>query len=208
MNFLLNDEKRALYEPLIAEMGKKCPELISRKFQRANIQQAFVLDTVRFLLNEKSKVLSVGHYEDTAYETLLKDGIAMTAIDPVINMDLDKFFKTTQDKFDIVFSTSVIEHVVDDEAFIGQICKLLNYAGVGILTCDFKESYKKGDPIPPEDVRLYTSHDITVRLREILQKNGCDLIAPVDYSGEPDFRYANVNYSFASLVFQKFDNGK
>ncbi len=213
MNFLLDDNKRAAYESVIAEMGQKCPELMSRKFERANIQQAFVLDAVRYFMRENCSILSVGHYEDTAYETLVKSdiqkmGVKMIGIDPILNMDLDRFYKTTNQKFDIIFSTSVIEHVGDDETFVDQISKLLNYAGVGILTCDFKEGYKKGDPIPPEDARLYTSNDIIHRLRNILLKNGCDLLAPVDYSGEPDFRYANVDYSFASFVFQKFENGK
>ena len=58
--------------------------------------------------------------------------------------------------FDIIISTSVIEHVEDDEKFIEDIAYLLKKGGYAILTCDFNDYYKKGDDIPDGDYRFYT----------------------------------------------------
>src|SRR6185503_6174263 len=115
--------------------------------------------------------------------------IKVIGVDPVMNMSLDTFFKLTKDKFDIIFSTSVIEHVKDDELFIEQICKLLKPEGYAILTCDFRDDYKEGDPKPVEDERLYTKHDLTVRLNNIAKQDGCEMIGEINYDGEPDFCY-------------------
>ena len=66
--------------------------------------------------------------------------------------------------FDIIISTSVIEHVEDDEQFINEMAYLLRVGGSGILTCDFKDNYKKGDDIPDADYRFYTKKDLNERL--------------------------------------------
>src|SRR6185436_10719095 len=96
---------------------------MSRKIPEANIQQAFVFETVRNLSRKFSapRILSVGCYEDTAYLGLQKLGIAVDGIDPLLNYDLSTFLTkpgVRENKYDIIFSTSVIEHVHDDSRFV------------------------------------------------------------------------------------------
>jgi SAM-dependent methyltransferase len=204
MNRLLNDKQREKYKDVIDHLFSVCPEMMNRKFPRANVQQAFVYDTVKGLIRKPDEtILCVGAHEDTAAHALLKQGISVHMIDPVINEDLDSFFNRTDRKFHIIFSTSVIEHVHYDEVFLSQICQLLLPGGFGVLTCDFRNDYKPGDPKPGEDARLYTIGDLLGRLYTVLAAHDCDLYGEVDYSGEPDFEYGGAKYSFATYVFKK-----
>jgi SAM-dependent methyltransferase len=203
MNIILNDAQREKYQPVIEELFALCPETMQRKIPRANVQQAFVLDTVRRLSTPSSKLLCVGSYEDTACEALIKLGYNVVAIDPAINMSLDTFFQQADSKFDAVFSTSVIEHVKDDEIFLDQICKLTKSNGYGVLTCDFRDDYNGNKNKPGEDVRLYTKNDLLVRLKKILTNNHCSLHGTIDYDYPPDFHYGIYIYSFATYVFRK-----
>jgi len=203
MNIILTDKQREIYKDVINELFKLCPDTMSRKIPRANVQQAFVLDAVKKLSNKNSKILSVGSYEDTASESLVKLGYQLTEIDPAINVDLNQFFLSTQEKFDTILSTSVIEHVENDELFIDQICKLLKVGGSAVLTCDFRDDYKPGHPKPSEDYRLYTKNDLLIRFKSILDNNGCVLSGEPDYDHAPDFQYQVYWYSFATYVFKK-----
>lgn len=203
MNILLNDREREIYKDSIMELFLYAPETMKRKIPRANVQQGFMLHTIKQLSAKESAILCVGSYEDTACEALMKLGYDITCIDPALNMDLNRFFNSTDKKYDIVFSTSVIEHVENDEIFIDQFCKLLNLNGYGIITCDFNDSYKDGDLKPSEDFRLYTKNDLLVRLNKIIQKNNCDIIGDIDYNSQPDFLYSGCIYSFGTLVFRK-----
>lgn len=204
MNRLLDNSWREYFKGTISLLDTLCPETMARKINEANVQQGFIYYKVMQLLNTPDKsILCVGSYEDTACEAMQKIGVNVTAIDPVINMSLSTFFKVNKNKFDIIFSTSVIEHVENDEQFIDEICKLLNSGGTALLTCDFREDYKEGDNKPGEDKRLYTTYDLTVRLSNILKENNCELIGVSDYSGEPDFVYGVHKYSFASFCFKK-----
>lgn len=205
MNIILNDTQRYNYRSAIAEMEALCPALIARKISRANVQQAFVFDEVRNLSNPlKSELLCVGCHEDTAYESLLHRGYNVVGIDPVINVSLDTFFTSNDKKFDVIFSTSVIEHVEDDDKFIKQICQLLKPGGYAVLTCDFNDDYTLMRlPKPNEDYRLYTQYDLLIRFRNILNANQCEIYGDIDYSPEPDFQYAGCKYTFATYVFQK-----
>lgn len=203
MNILLNDPQRELYKDSIKELETLCPETISRKIKRANIQQAFIYREVEKLSSLDSKILCVGSFEDTAFEILEKRGYDVYGIDPAINLDLNTFFKSVTNKYDTIFSTSVIEHVEDDELFLDQICKLLNPGGYGILTCDFNNEYAPGKPKPTEDYRLYTKHDLLSRLYSVLDSNNCDLYGYINYDSYPDFKYSGCIYSFATYVFKK-----
>lgn len=205
MNTLLDDSWRKSLEIEIGILTEASPEMMARKYNRANVQQGFIYCKVKELSSEHSRILSVGSFEDTAYETLHKEGYDIVGIDPVVNMGLSEFFRQNHgvNFYDIIFSTSVIEHVEDDENFLDQICKLLKPEGYGILTCDFRDDWKEGGPKPGEDVRLYTKYDLVERLRSVLEKNNCDLVGEIDYSGKPDFTYGVFEYSFASYVFKK-----
>lgn len=204
MNIILTDQQRQKYQSSIDELLVLCPETMQRKLPRANVQQAFILDTIKRTATLNNDLLCVGSYEDTACETLIKLGYKITEIDPVINTDLLNYYNNNMNKtYDIIFSTSVIEHVRNDEQFIDRICKLLKPKGYGILTCDFKNDYKKGDPKPGEDIRLYTKNDLLVRLNKILKTNKCSIYGNIDYDYEPDFHYETHIYSFATYMFRK-----
>lgn len=206
MNTILTNKWREFYKPVIEELFQYCPEMMGRKIAEANVQQAFTLAKTRELVSGEGKILCVGSFEDTACESLKKLGYNVTGIDPAVNISLDAFFKDTGAKtanYNVIFSTSVIEHVPDDETFIDQICKLLAPGGYGILTCDFRNDWKEGDPKPHEDFRLYTKQDLLVRFDKILVDNNCFLEGVPDYDHEPDFWYGNYNYSFATFTFKK-----
>lgn len=206
MNILLNDRERNLYMKEIAELCWLCPETMSKKILRANVQQAFMLNTIKKMATKESDILCVGSFEDTACEGLIKLGYSITDIDPRTDIDLNAYFNNFPNaKYKCVFSTSVIEHVQDDELFIDQICKLLKPGGYGILTCDFNNDYKEGDNKPAEDYRLYTKHDLLTRLNKVLKENNCSLYGDIDYEAEPDFHYGSCIYSFATYVFKKHE---
>jgi len=207
-NRILDNTARIQYKSVIDDLFKLQPDMMSRKILEANVQQAFVMDTVqKFAWRFTSpKILCVGSYEDTAAAGLKHLGYAIEEIDPVLNCDLNAYFhkpSTVKGSYEIIFSTSVLEHVQDDELFMSQIAELLAPGGTAILTCDYNDQYKPGDPIPREDVRLYTQNDLKQRILPLLK--GCSLVdEPQWVCPNPDFTYAGYyRYTFATLVFQK-----
>lgn len=204
LNKILNNKEREFYKNSINELFLLCPETIKRKIPEANVQQAFVLETTKLLLNENNEILSIGSFDDTASESLIKLEFNVTEIDPSINYDLHTYYVNNKEKrFDIIISTSVIEHVENDELFIDEICKLLKSGGYAILTCDYKNNYKLGDPKPDVDFRMYTKKDLLERLRKILYSNNCDIYGDYNYESPEDFTYQECLYSFASYVIKK-----
>lgn len=204
LNRLLTNEDRKEYQPTIDLMWNLCPDMMSRKIPEANVQQAFVLKAVVDLYSEHDDVLSVGCYEDTAFASLVEYGYNIQGIDPADNgMNLEDFYKTSPAQYNIIFSTSVIEHVVDDELFIDHICKLLKPGGYAVLTTDFRNDYNPNMLLPYTDVRFYTKIDLSVRLAAILEGNNCSYVGKTDWNGEPDFLYQGHTYSFATMVFRK-----
>jgi SAM-dependent methyltransferase len=205
-NRILDNAARKQYKPAIDTLFELVPDKLKMKIYEANIQQAFVMDTVRKFANKDSKILCVGSFEDTAAGALKKLGFVMDEIDPAINYDLDAFCQlptTEKGSYDIVFSTSVLEHVPNDEHFVNQIADLLAPAGVAVLTCDFKDDYMQGDPLPVTDLRFYTEKDLKERILPSLVN--CQLIdVPRWQNAKHDFFYAGYfQYAFASLVFRK-----
>jgi SAM-dependent methyltransferase len=150
------------------------PEMMKRKIAEANVQQGFMLSAVLQLCRDfpRTKILCVGSYEDTAYEALRKIGVSVDGIDPNANgVDLEKFVSSNPEKkgtFDIVFSTSVLEHVPDDEGFVADAASLIAPGGYGIFTCDFKDTWNTRDPIPQADCRLYRSDDLNAGLLQAM----------------------------------------
>lgn len=206
-NQILDNRARLKYLPIITQMNNLVPCMMARKLPDANVQQAYVLDSVYKFIKTKShpNILCVGSYEDTASASLKMLGYCIEEIDPSHNYDLDTYFHlstTSKASFDVIFSTSVIEHVDDDETFISQISELLAPSGVGILTCDFNNNYKLGDRLPQTDLRFYTKKDFTERL--IPCAKDCSLIDdPLWDDFTPDFIYDGCLYAFATLTFQK-----
>ena len=207
-NIILDNYARDLYKTAINFLELNLPKLISKKIPEANVQQAFVLDTaVRLTQNMTDlKSIAVGCFEDTAYEALKLSGFNIEGIDPIINYDLSTFNEkptTILGSYDLVISTSVIEHVEDDDLFMKNIEKLLRVGGIAILTCDFNNSYVKGDDIPHVDFRFYTKEDIINRLLKNL-KNSILIDEPSYDCENPDFILADKYvYTFASIVIKR-----
>ena len=205
-NCILDNAARELYKPVIDQMWNYAPDMMKRKIPEAVVQQAFVLNTVYTHISnlQSPKILCIGSFEDTAAASLKTMGYSIEEIDPAINYDLDTYFHlpSTTEKFDVIFSTSVIEHVKDDGLFISQIAALLKPGGIGILTCDYNDSYKPGDRLPQTDCRFYTRQDIAERLLPCAK--GCNLVDEPNWDcTEPDFVYDGCTYTFATITFQK-----
>ena len=204
LNRVLTDVDRELYASVINEMFTHCPAAMARKIPRANVQQAFAFELIRALVPKSADLLCAGSHEDTASKSLVNLGYSVVEVDPVVNYDLGTFRASTTKKFDVVFSVSVIEHVQEDEVFVDDMCSLLKPGGYGVLTCDFSSEYKPGDRLPSSSsVRLYTEHDLSVRLRGVIESNHCSFLDTPDWSAAPDFKCNGCLYSFATLVFKE-----
>lgn len=206
-NRILDDEARFLYNSSIKQIHEIIPYWMTRKIERANIQQGFILDTVIRLTENllNPEIISIGCFEDTAWGALKKLGYNIEGIDPVLNYDLSTFLTKPEVKknyYDVVFSTSVIEHVEDDLTFLKDMITLAKKGGYIILTCDFKEGYKDGDNKPSVDYRLYTKEYIMNNL--ISNIKDCKLIDTPNWEcPNPDFEFENISYTFASIVLEK-----
>jgi hypothetical protein len=206
-NRILDQGAFALYQPAVDYLFRHLPDVMARKIPEANIQQAFVLDTVMHFAAgiDRPALLSVGSYEDTAALAVMLGGIRVDEIDPVLNYDLTTYMSKPSCKrasYDVIFATSVIEHVADDEQFLRDIEALLAPGGVGVITCDFNDQYRPGDRLPVEDRRFYTQRDLRERMLGVMPR--CTLVDEPRWDCEaPDFFYGGCRYTFASFVFRK-----
>lgn len=209
-NKILDDRSRAAYTEALADLARYAPEMIARKIERANIQQAFGLDVCkRFLADHpNARILAAGSFEDTAVESLRNMGYRIDEIDPNVNgMTLQDFYvspKAQLGSYDLVVSVSVLEHVADDEQFVRIISEFLRPGGLAVLTVDFAEKWKPGANKPIVDFRLYTTRDICDRLMPAI--GDCVLVDPPRWAeGVEDFEYEGSQYGFAGFVFRKLD---
>jgi SAM-dependent methyltransferase len=211
LNRILDNEARKVYITAENKLKELVPRTMAKKIPEANVQQAFVFDTVsRYLVQYKTpKILCVGSYEDTASMALQKIGINIEEIDPTQNYYLQEFAtkpSVIKNSYDIIFSTSVIEHDPNDESFMSALNSLLAPGGIAIITCDYKENWKIGDDKPDVDVRLYTKNDLKHRLLSYM--NGCQLVDKSQWDcPNPDFNYLGKHqYTFATFVVKKISN--
>lgn len=203
-NTVLTDDFRDALRPAEDEMQSLSPEVYVNKPVRANVQQAFVFNLVQKYVGPEDSILCIGYNQDTAYFALKQKGYQITGIDPLFNMDLNEFYQKNKGKvfYKCIFSTSVIEHVPDDEAFISHVADLLAPGGVAILTMDFNDQYRKGDPVPGADCRFYTADYLFSRFVPLLKN--CRLVDVPDWKDhQPDFEFEGCHYGFATLVFCK-----
>jgi SAM-dependent methyltransferase len=138
--------------------------------------------------------------------SLKRLGVRVEEIDPMINYFLQEYTtKPTAIKssYDIIFSTSVIEHDPDDESFIKCAYDLLAPGGVLIFTCDFNDAWKPGKLKPDVDARLYTQFDLRERLIRLMPE--CTFVDEPNWDCKnPDFVFMNKYvYTFASFVVRK-----
>ena len=212
LNRILDDKARELYKPAIDKLAELVPDAVGRKIPEANVQQGFIFDTVlRHVSRIKNpKILCVGSYEDTASMSLIAMGRDVEEIDPSINCDLQTHFMkstTIKGSYDVVFSTSVIEHVAQDAIFMAQVSALLKPGGIGIITCDFKEGWVLGEPKPAVDERFYTQYDLRERFLPIM--SDCVLVDEPQWDcPNPDFTFMGIyQYAFATFVVKKTPRG-
>ncbi|HTZ41451.1 MAG TPA: hypothetical protein VMB77_14955 [Syntrophales bacterium] len=208
LNRILDNNARALYKPAIDKLTELVPNTMAKKIAEANVQQAFVFDTVYRYLSQSCnpKVLCVGSHEDTASMSLIRMGFKVEEIDPTLNYSLQEFFtkpSTAKYSYDIIFSTSVIEHDPDDESFIRCVAHLLAPGGVAVLTCDYKDGWNPNEPKPECNARLYTKYDLRDRLLPLM--SDCRLIDDPQWDcRDPDFHYlGKYQYTFATFVIEK-----
>ena len=208
LNRILDNNARKLYKPTIDKLTELVPKTMARKIPEANVQQAFIFDTVYRYLSQyqNPKLLCVGCYEDTASMSLIKMGYTIEEIDPMINYYLQEYFTkptTIKNSYDIIFSTSVIEHDPDDELFIRCVTELLAPGGVAVITCDYKDGWKQGEPKPECNARFYTKNDLIYRLLPLC--NNCYLVDKPQWDcPNPDFTYlGKYQYTFATFVIKK-----
>jgi SAM-dependent methyltransferase len=212
-NKILDDRSRHAYTKALADLRSLAPAMLERKIERANIQQAFALDTAERLVSRfrEPRILAVGSYEDTAVAALRQKGFRLDEVDPnVNNLDLERFYhsaQAAQQSYDLILCVSVLEHVDDDRGFVRMIGDLLAPDGVAIFTVDFSERYSVAGQKPAADFRLYTTHDLNQRLMRALPD--CALLdVPSWHDGNDDFEYEGCRYSFASWVFSRFGSSE
>lgn len=207
-NRILDNDARELYKPVVERLIKLVPKTMAKKIAEANVQQAFVFDTVhQYIPNyPEPHFLCVGSYEDTASMGLIKMGKKVDEIDPMLNYYLQEFVtkpSTRKGWYEIIFSTSVIEHDPNDESFVKCINQLLAPGGVAIITCDYKDGWKQGDLKPEVDTRFYTQRDLKERLLSYIPD--CSLVDEPQWNcPHPDFNYlGKYQYTFATFVVKK-----
>jgi len=204
INRVLTNKDRIKYKPIIDDMLVKVPDMMARKIPESYVQQAFAIDFIQRKYKTGNTILCVGCYEDTSYEYLKLKGMNIIGIDPLINYDLKGFLKTTNDKYDFIMSVSVMEHVSNDSEFIKDICHTLKVGGTAVLTVDFNDQWKAGKPKPSIDYRLYTTADYK-RLASVMANENCFLVDEISGNVDPDFTFEGSKYSFATMVFKKFE---
>jgi len=118
---------------------------------------------------------------------LIKMGYTIEEIDPMINYFLQEYYtkpSTKKESYDIVFSTSVIEHDPDDKSFLECIEGLLAPGGIAVITCDYKDGWVAGEPKPEVDERFYTKKDMEERIATASRKKevlyACNLMIKYD----------------------------
>jgi FkbM family methyltransferase len=209
-NKILDDRSRLAYGRALDDLQLYAPDLLTRKIERANIQQAFALDAAERLIARYSepRILAVGSFEDTTVAVLRAKGFRLDEVDPNVNQrDLGTFFESDDaivQSYDVVLCVSVLEHVENDGRFVRTIADLLAPGGVAIFTVDFSNLYPLTGRKPAVDQRLYTTSDIRDRLMSVLPDCGL-LDFPGWNDGVDEFTFDGCDYSFASWVFRKFN---
>jgi hypothetical protein len=208
-NTMLDNAARAYYAPSTQTLWRAAPKTMQRKIPEANVQQGFMLAAVEALCRTAiGPLLCVGAFEDTAAIALQQLGYIVDSIDPETDMDLAEFRRTHPDKvasYQVVFSTSVIEHVLDDEQFVRDLVEMAALGGAIVLTCDFCEEWTPDQQKPSSDYRIYTTADMRRLLRAM---PGTCLVDTPDWSDHaPDFsieEYGGVMlYGFATLAVRR-----
>ncbi|MBW4025243.1 MAG: hypothetical protein HIU92_19300 [Proteobacteria bacterium] len=208
-NTMLDNAARAYYGPAIQTLWRAAPTTMQRKIPEANVQQGFMLSAVEALCRTAlGPLLCVGAFEDTAAIALRQLGYVVDSIDPETDVDLAEFRRAHPEKvasYQVVFSTSVIEHVLDDEQFVRDLVEMTALGGAIVLTCDFCETWKPDQQKPSSDCRIYTTADMQRLMRAM---PGTSLVDSPDWSEHAtDFSIEEnggvMRYGFATLAARR-----
>jgi len=196
----------AQYQKEFDLMKQHAPEMVERKIFSSLHQSAQILHQVLNNIKKDDLVLCVGSFEDVPAEVLTKMGYTVMGVDPVFSLDLHTLRTLNPTfKYPIIFSTSVIEHVQNDEQFIADVCHMLEPGGLYIMTCDFKPDYVTGDLLPATCIRLYTKDRLDY-LTKLAESFGCKLTEVPAWDVTPDemdFEWDGVRYCFMGMSFRK-----
>jgi SAM-dependent methyltransferase len=203
-NRVLSPQDRKALIPIVNELHGLEPDIMSRKFPEAVFQNAFNFQQARTLARPTDSIILIGGYEDPIGPALRKLGHHVTITDPDIDgRDLNDVWSdsnATQERWDMVVSCSVLEHVEDDFLFLLQLHQLLKPGGLALLTTDFNHDWKPGLPKPKTDVRFYTP----TRLRTLASMfpQGTFVEGLRWQPSAPYFQYENSCYGFCSLMMR------
>lgn len=204
-NRVLTPRDRERLRPSIEQMHELCPDIMSRKFPQAVFQNAFIFEQAKHLLQPGDRIILIGGYEDPIGPCLRQLGYDVTITDPQVDgrdsyQVLHDCLKSG-DRYEMVISCSVLEHVEEDTVFIKTLYELLKPGGIALLTTDFKYDWQPGVPKPTPDVRLYTPERLQ-SLASALPEGS--MLSAADWQRLPAyFHYDGADYGFCSLAFRR-----
>lgn len=202
-NQCINAEDIKSYKNEIKFFNNICPNLIGKKNYQALSQYAILLRLIQEQKKDFSnfKILCVGAYEDVISVCLKSIGIYVEEVDPNLNYALEDFIKKPSqknEKYDLIYSISVIEHIYDDLNIL-KICEeKLNKGGLQFHTVDYR---KNNGLIPKTHYRVYNNDSIKSLVKNIKNSKSYGI---TDYSNaKHDFFYNDIHYNFASITLKK-----
>lgn len=204
-NRVLTPADRETLRPAVDELTHLCPDIMSRKYPGAVFQNAFIFEQVKRYASRSDRIMLIGGYEDPIGPALRDLGFNVTITDPQVDgknahaVWCDAI--RSGQRFEIVVSCSVIEHVADDARFVVQLYHLLKPGGVALLTTDFRADWKPDMRPPIADSRLYSPERLLWLAANL--PDGALLHAPTWAPYEPYFDFDGVRYGFCSLAFRK-----
>lgn len=203
MNIILdNSWRKKLSEEI--EIVRKMPSA-HKKYPEADVQQAWTLHEI--LKRPSGNIFCVGSKEDTTCEYLSSIGRFIDWCDSDNGLSVEQVIEQHPEKIgrsNIVFSTSVIEHVKDEIEFIDACVKLLAPGGLLLFTCDFKRDWKVGDSTLGENCFRFYSQERLYQITSYLKKQGFLFDSnPLWAFGEEDFELGGIKYAFATISMVK-----
>ena len=196
-NRVLDNSQRIKYEKIMNKFKTSLPNEYGRKIADSLVQHAMAYDYITKNFVKDDKLLCAGSYEDICCALLKKEGWDIVEVDPAQNYDLDTYVTqyNNGERFDCVFSISVIEHVEKDRDFFERCVELLKFGGALIITMDHNDN--KPFPVISGDFRFYTDELI----KELIKDSGIALIDGPEWThGPTDFKFGGFEYTFASVV--------
>jgi SAM-dependent methyltransferase len=162
-------------------LGRKKPEYYNGILIKADTGlHAQVADTIQKLVKgQKVTILDCGAGEGALASRLTDLGHSVTAIDideeafrcpqaefKKINFDdpsdFENFVKSNENKFDVVVSTEVIEHIEDQWGYVRQLRKMLKPGGHMVITTPNTASYmSRFDFLRKGQFQSFNDHGLT-----------------------------------------------